>query len=136
MLYEKNNNLAKCFSHYYIYTMMMPPGLPKLCAPAHVYFVISIIILVLMGLQNRGNNHNYCLGNYSCATSNTTFIFFVKLLYVIFWTWVLNLICKSGASIVSWVLVMLPILVMFILIGVYMIEGKTDLIKFTQSGIT
>ena len=116
-----------------LYRTIMAQGL--LCAPAHVYLVFSLVVLVIMGLQNRGSNTQYCLGNYSCAVSNTTFIFIVKLLYIAFWTWVLNLICKSGAPIVSWVLVMLPIMAMFILIGVYMIGGGTKTIHFTQSGV-
>lgn len=110
------------------------PSFPKLCTPAYVYFVISIVALVLMGFQNIGNNEEYCAGSYSCAATNTMFIFFLKLLYVVFWTWVLNLICKSGASIVSWILVMLPLLVMFILIGLYMVGGNR-IIPLTQSGI-
>lgn len=95
----------------------------KLCTPAYVYLVISLIVLVVMGFQNLGNSTEYCAGSYSCAVSSTVLIFMMKLVYVAFWTWVLNLICKAGAPIVSWILVLLPLLVMFLLIGVYMLTG-------------
>jgi hypothetical protein len=45
-------------------------------------------------------------------------------LYIIFWTWILNLICKSGASVVSWVLVLFPIILMFLIIGYFLLTGK------------
>lgn len=95
----------------------------KLCTPAYVYLVISLIVLVVMGFQNLGNSTEYCAGSYSCAVSSTVLVFMMKLVYVAFWTWVLNLICKAGAPIVSWILVLLPLLVMFLLIGVYMLTG-------------
>lgn len=95
----------------------------KLCTPAYVYLVISLIVLVVMGFQNLGNSTEYCAGSYSCAVSSTVLVFMMKLVYVVFWTWVLNLICKAGAPIVSWILVLLPLLVMFLLIGVYMLNG-------------
>jgi hypothetical protein len=34
-------------------------------------------------------------------------IFIIKIVYVIFWTWVLNLICQQGYTPVSWLLVLL-----------------------------
>jgi len=111
----------------------MAYSFPQLCTPAYIYLVISVVALVMMGFQNMGSNTEYCAGSYSCAVSNTMFLFCLKMLYVVFWTWVLNLICKSGASVVSWVLVLLPILVMFILIALYMISGNRT-ITLSQSG--
>ena len=108
--------------------------IPKLCTPAYVYLVISIVALIMMGLQNTGSNSQYCAGSYSCEASSTLFIFLLKLIYVMFWTWILNLICNSGASIVSWVLVLMPILFMFLLIGLYIISGNKALPAYTQSG--
>ena len=111
----------------------MAYSLPQLCTPAYVYLVISVIALIIMGFQNTGSNTEYCAGSYSCAVSNTMFLFCLKMLYVVFWTWILNLMCKSGASIISWILVLLPILVMFLLIALYM-TGGNRLIPSSQSG--
>ena len=107
----------------------------KLCTPAYVYLVISLIVLVVMGFQNLGNSTEYCAGSYSCAVSSTVLIFLMKLLYVAFWTWVLNLICKAGVPVVSWILVLMPLLAMFLIIGVYMINGGTHSSTVSQGGL-
>ena len=107
----------------------------KLCTPAYVYLVISLIVLVVMGFQNLGNSTEYCAGSYSCAVSSTVLIFLMKLLYVAFWTWVLNLICKAGVPVVSWILVLMPLLAMFLIIGLYMINGGTHSSTVSQGGL-
>jgi len=96
-------------------------GLKNLCAPAHIYFIISIFALIVMGIQNAGNVNTYCLGSYSCDVTSVTLIFLVKLAYVLLWTWILNLICRAGAPGVAWFLVLLPFILLFILIGLLMI---------------
>lgn len=95
-------------------------GLKNLCAPALFYLVISLASLVIMAFMNYGNERVYCIGYYSCDVSSVYLIFILKLLYIIFWTWVLNLICGAGASVISWLLVLFPIILFFILIGLMM----------------
>ncbi len=114
---------------------MLDKVLPKMCTPAYVYLVISTIVLLVMGFQNIGNNTTYCAGSYSCAVSSTALVFMIKMLYVLFWTWVLNLICKAGAPMVSWVLVLMPILIMFLLIGLYMVGENPVSIPFSKNGV-
>lgn len=91
-------------------------GLRKLCTPAYVYLVISAIILVVSIFQNYGNVNTYCIGSFSCSVSSTFLIFVAKILYILFWTWILNLICRAGAPWLSWILVLLPFIIFFILI--------------------
>ena len=89
----------------------------NLCAPAYVYLILSIIGFVLMLVQNvGGNNTIFCLGNYECDVSNvgTYVVMGIQLLVVLLWTWILNLICKAGVPMLSWFLVILPFLLMFI----------------------
>ena len=95
-------------------------GLRRLCTPAYVYLVISAIAIVIMFLQNFGNTKTYCLGSYNCDVSNTYMIFVIKIIYVLFWTWILNLICKSGATPIAWFLLLLPFIMFFILIALMM----------------
>ena len=97
-------------------------GLKNLCTPASVYLVISTIALFFMAAQNFGNVNLYCLGTYSCEVSNTTMIFIIKILYIAFWTWILNLMCRSGASTVAWLLVLFPIILLFLILALMMIR--------------
>jgi len=109
--------------------MKLAKQFSKLCTPAMLYFVLSAIALVLMGLQNmNGDHHRYCLGSYSCEVENMPGIFIFKLIYILFWTWVLNLICKAGYKGISWFLVLLPFILLFVLLGL-MIITKRDIIK-------
>ncbi len=93
----------------------------SLCTPAYLYFVISMVALAIMALQNYGNTNIYCLGEYSCGVSNTSIIFLIKLAYVLLWTWILNLICVAGVPSLSWFLVLLPFILMFLLIALMFI---------------
>lgn len=93
-------------------------GLNNLCTPALLYLVISMAAILIMALQNFRNEKVYCLGYYSCDVPSVYLIFVVKIVYVVFWTWVLNLICRAGAPIISWLLVLFPLILFFLLIGI------------------
>jgi hypothetical protein len=67
-----------------------------LCTPAALYLVLSAISIVIIIL--------------------TRFRFvsvLIKILFVLAWTWVLNFLCKKGFTTISWILVILPYLIMF-----------------------
>ena len=99
-------------------------GLKRLCTPAYVYLVISVIALVVMIAQNFGNIDKYCVGSYTCDVTSTFLIFFIKVIYVLFWTWILNLICSAGAPSVAWFLVLLPFILFFVLISVFVFTAN------------
>lgn len=109
---------------YYIFQKMEVVGLnfKKLCTPAFVYFMISMFTIIVMIIQNMSNFNVYCLGDYSCNTTNVFFIYLLKIIYVLFWTWILNIICKSGATWVSWFLVIFPYILLFIFIFLFMMD--------------
>ena len=100
----------------------LPKSLKDLCTPAMLYFVISIIGLVIVLMQNLGNTNSYHVGSFSCRVPNTALIFIVKLIYILFWTYVLNLICKDGHIGVSWLLVLLPWILLFVMMGILMLN--------------
>jgi hypothetical protein len=100
----------------------LPKFLKDLCTPALIYFVISITTLVLVLFQNLGNNNSYHIGNFSCRVPNTAVVFIVKFIYILFWTWVLNLICKDGHTNISWLLVLFPWILLFVIIGLLMLN--------------
>ena len=98
-------------------------GLTNLCTPSMVYLVISLIAIIIVAVQNFGNENVYCLGSYSCQVSSTVLIFIIKLILVLFWTWVLNLICRAGAPSISWFLVLLPFVIFFLLLTILMVNA-------------
>lgn len=91
----------------------------KLCKPAYVYFVISFFAIIFLVIQNfmYGNNKKYCVGSYSCEVTSSFTIFILKFLYIIFWTVVLDALCKYGYTNLSWFLVIFPFLLMAVLVG-------------------
>jgi len=94
----------------------------KLCTPAYIYLVISVISIIVIMFQNGGNTNMYCVGSFECPVPSTPLIFFFKFLYVAFWTFVLDSICKAGHKRFSWFLVILPFLLYFVLIGLMMMN--------------
>ena len=75
-------------------------SLSSLCLPSKIYFVLAVLSIIISLIVST---ENVIMG-------------FLHLLFVVFWTWVLNLICKNGFSIVSWILVLVPILIYLIIV--------------------
>tara|TARA_B100001063_G_scaffold242656_1_gene271738 strand:+ start:1610 stop:1930 length:321 start_codon:yes stop_codon:yes gene_type:complete len=104
---------------------MAPKPLPKtlndLCRPAALYFVLNIIAIIVIAYQNFGNTNKLCIGEYSCDVPSTMLVFSIELVYVLFFTWVLNLICKEGYSTISWVIALLPFILFFVILALFMI---------------
>lgn len=92
-------------------------GIRKLCTPALIYLILSMFTLIVMGIQNIFNVDTYCLGNFECQATNAIWlIFVVKFIYILFWTWILNIICKAGYTNVSWFLLLIPYILFFVII--------------------
>lgn len=99
-----------------------PTSIKELCTPASLYFIISMIALFMVLFQNLGNTNSYNVGNFSCRVPSTVFVFIVKFMYIVFWTYVLNLICRDGHVGISWLLVLLPWILLFVIIGLLMLN--------------
>lgn len=106
--------------------MAFPTQLKQLCTPAYLYFILSVIGLVLAAFQNMGNRYHYVLGGYVCRVPSCIGVFLVKIIYVLFWTWVLNLMCKDGHSEIAWLLVLFPFVLLFLVVALVMHEQRTD----------
>jgi hypothetical protein len=104
--------------------MAFPKNINELCTPARVYFVISMIGIVMSIIQNFGNHGVYAMGSYSCSVPSTFLVFFIQIIYILFWSWVLNLICKDGQTGIAWFLVLLPFVLFFVLIGLMMMMQR------------
>jgi len=78
----------------------MKTGLSSFCLPSKIYFILAILSIV-----------------FSLIISTETIIAaIIHFVFAIFWTWILNLICKSGFGIISWILVLFPIVTYAILV--------------------
>ena len=114
--------------------MAFPKRLNELCRPSYIYFIISIIGLIMIAIQNMGNSQIYCLGNFSCHVPSTIGVFVFKLVYVLFWTWILNLMCKDGHANIAWLLVLLPFILLFVILGTVMIYQNDKHKKHKRMG--
>ena len=96
--------------------------LTHLCTPATIYFVISLIGLILLGIGNIGNDERLCIGDYSCNVGNNTIIFVLNAVYILFWTFVLDLMCKNGYGSISWFVLLLPFILAFMFLAMVMVK--------------
>jgi hypothetical protein len=98
--------------------MGFPKSFKELCTPSYLYLAISSLALILTYVQNWRNRNHYSLGSFHCKVPNTLFMFFIKVVGILFWTYILNLICKDGNKLLSWILVLFPFVVFLFLIMV------------------
>ena len=104
--------------------MAFPKKLKELCTPAFLYFTLSMLALLVSVFQNLGNSRRFNLGMLSARVPSTLLVFVVNLIYILFWTWVLNLMCKDGHKEIAWFLVLIPFILLFLVMG-SMMGGST-----------
>ena len=97
--------------------MAFPKKLKQLCTPAFLYFSLSMLGVLVSVVQNLGNSRRYNLGMLSTSVPSTFLVFVVKIIYILFWTWVLNLMCKDGHKEIAWFLVLIPFILLFLIMG-------------------
>ena len=96
--------------------MNLQKNIKQLCTPAYAYMLVSVLTLILLGIQNMGNSTSYCVGQYRCNVSNTGYVFLGKVIYVLFWIWALDYVCKLGYKNIAWFLFLLPYT--FMIVGI------------------
>jgi len=67
----------------------------KYCTPAQLYLVFAVIGLLSAFLKNFG-----------------ILTLLVNGLFVVIWAWILNWLCRKGLSAISWILVLLPFILL------------------------
>jgi hypothetical protein len=97
--------------------MAFPKKLKELCTPAFLYFVLSMLGVLVSVVQNLGNSRRYNLGMLTARVPSTFLVFIVQIIYILFWTWVLNLMCKDGHKEIAWFLVLIPFILLFLVMG-------------------
>ena len=106
--------------------MAFPKSLAQLCTPAYIYFILSVLMIVITAFQNMGNNGRYTLGMFSCLVPSCMLVFALKIVYILFWTWVLNLMCKDGHTEIAWFLLLLPFVLLFVAVGMLMMYQRKN----------
>ena len=95
----------------------------SLCTPAYIYFIISTLNFLAILTQNCSESHSYKIGMHTVKLPcHNGFFFIGKALYIAFWTFILQQLCKKGYSTVSWVLVLFPLIAMFIILGLIVVS--------------
>jgi hypothetical protein len=103
----------------------------NLCTPAQIYLIISFILMILsyFGLNaisqqftlNQSNNSFLQSLNFTYQKDART-SYVIQAVFIVLWTWVLSYLCNKGFSNLSWFLVLLPWVLMFLAFFVYIIE--------------
>ena len=106
--------------------MKLMKTLKELCTPAFVYLMLSMFALITILVQNIMKNGKFCVGTLSCPSSNTMklVILSLEILYIVFWTWILTLICKTGYKSIAWAIVLFPFVLMFLMLGLFILRGN------------
>jgi len=92
--------------------------LKSLCTPAQIYFFLSMLSLLAIMSQNSMHSHIYKVGAYSVPSPiNNIVTFLVKIIGILIWTYILKYLCDHGFISIAWFLVLIPILLMFVIIG-------------------
>jgi hypothetical protein len=102
-----------------------------MCTPAQIYLIVSFILMVLsyFGMNaisqqitlNQANNAFLQSLNFTYQKDTRT-SYIVQAVFIVLWTWVLTYLCKKGFSHLSWFLILLPWVLMFLAFFVYIIE--------------
>lgn len=86
----------------------------NLCTPSMLYFIISLFGLVIIAFQNFKDKNKLCIGNMNCNVGDNTIVIIIHALYILLWTFILDLMCKNGWGDLSWFLFLLPFIVLFL----------------------
>lgn len=106
-------------------------NLNSLCVPAQIYLFVEVLIILAMTYQNWNNGDNtLCVGQYACSVESKVSIFLSKIIYVAFWTFILNVLCRGGYKKFAWFLVLLPLILFFIVLATFMLSKGTTYIGF------
>lgn len=89
--------------------------MPYLCPPAILFIVFSVIFVIFTIIKS----------------SYSIMYYLFSILFIVLWTWLLNYICLSGYTVVSWILVLLPLIfmILFIIFGIIVVKKSADILN-------
>lgn len=86
--------------------------LNKLCMPSYIYFIFSVVTLAIAIIFLFSGVNIFCEGA-GCTNGTIITMILIKFVFILFWTWLLNVICKGGAAFFAWLLVLFPFILIF-----------------------
>jgi hypothetical protein len=103
----------------------------KLCAPAQIYLIVAVIMLILSYFGLSAISHQLTMHQSNSPLlqslnftyqkdSQTSYV--VQGVFILIWTWVLSFFCKKGYTSLSWFLVLLPWVLMFLAFFMYVLN--------------
>jgi hypothetical protein len=83
-------------------------GIKNLCAPAKIYLVVTLIFCVMALMRDAPF---MAVGT--------------KVVFALIWTYILSWLCKKGLSAISWILILLPFIIIFLgMLGITHMANK------------
>lgn len=116
-----------------------------MCTPAQIYLVVSVIMMILsyfgmtaisqqLTMNQNGHPALHSLNFTYQKDSKTSYV--VQAVFIVLWTWLLSYLCNKGYSELSWFLVLLPWVLMFLAFFVYVIETVKGLFFNTTGSLS
>lgn len=95
----------------------------SLCSPAQLYLVMSALSFLIILIQNCNDSQLYKIGTMEVRPECHNAVFFVfKALYILGFTYLLNWFCSKKLKTLSWIIVLLPFIGMFLVLGMVMLS--------------
>jgi len=88
--------------------MELKKFIKSLCTPAYIYFIIAmlgLLMTILKNLMRKNRDHFFSI--------RSLIIYILKFVFILFVSWILNSLCKSGYSSISWIILLLPFIILF-----------------------
>ena len=88
----------------------------NLCLPSKLYMIIGIILLAISYYYDMKTNdeEKICLGNVKCAIKNKPAYYALNVFFILFWAWLLNMLCRYGWNKSAWFIFLFPYVIMLI----------------------
>ena len=94
----------------------------SLCTPAQLYLVLSGLSFLAILMQNCTDSRSYKIGTMEVKPQCHNAVFFIfKAIYILAFTFLLNWFCTKNLTTLSWILVLLPFIGMFLILGAIML---------------
>lgn len=99
--------------------MKLAKNFADYCTPAKVYLAISLVTIIVIVIQNllNPNDNELCIGAHKCTMSHKFVVLVFKIIYMLFWVWLLNLFCRKGLTKLAWFILVIPFLLIAVLLG-------------------